>query len=135
MPTVDPSQNIWRRTRRCICRFAAAYIALLAISYALLLHAQSIFNSEAIYWEEAAGIAIDVNNSKALQNAIDIIGERPSPEGCAEESSTKSLALWTVFETWVKLRKDTNTMKICTVNQLEWTHVVIDTASRVTVND
>lgn len=132
MRRIHLSQHRWRQIRTYIYRFVAIYIAALAVFYILLSHAQSTYASYEIYWEETAGIATDVADSKPLQRTIDVIGTRPSPEGCADKPSTKNVTPWAVLDTWMQLRKSTNTMKQCAINQLEWAHVVIDTESRMT---
>ena len=127
--TLQPDR---KRIGKWVFRFVAGYLVLLSLSYLLLSQAQSSWTNTEVYWEEAAGVAADVDDSASLREAVRIVGERPKlPEGGDDMPVTRSLAVWNVLGTWVKVRESENRLEIAVMGQLEWVHAVLQEDSKM----
>ena len=43
----------------------------------------------------------------------------------------RSLAVWDVLRTWVKVRESENRLEIAVMGQMEWVHAVLQTESQM----
>ena len=87
-----------------------------------------------MYWETVSAVAVDVNHCESLQQAIDVVGERPAIYGEINNLSTGSLLPWDVLGTWLKVREHTTNLKISIESQLDWISAVIQTESQMNEN-
>ena len=125
-------QSDRKRIVKWIFRFVASYLVLLYLSYLLLSQAQSSWTNTEVYWEEASGVAVDVDDSASLREAVRIVGERPTlPEGGDDMPIIRSLAVWNVLRTWVKVRESENRLEIAVMGQMEWVHAVLQAESQM----
>ena len=125
-------QSDRKRIGKRIFRLVAGYLVLLSLLYLLLSQAQSSWTNTEVYWEEAAGVAVDVNDSASLREAVRIVGKRPMPpESGLDMPVTQSLAVWNVLGTWVKVRESENRLEIVVMGQLEWVHAVLQEDSKM----
>lgn len=125
-------QSDRKRIVKWIFRFVASYLVLLSLSYLLLSQAQSSWTNTEVYWEEASGVAVDVDDSASLREAVRIVDERPTlPEGGDDMPIIRSLAVWDVLRTWVKVRESENRLEIAVMGQMEWVHAVLQTESQM----
>lgn len=125
-------QSDRKRIVKWIFRFVASYLVLLSLSYLLLSQAQSSWTNTEVYWEESSGVAVDVDDSASLREAVRIVDERPTlPEGGDDMPIIRSLAVWDVLRTWVKVRESENRLEIAVMGQMEWVHAVLQTESQM----
>lgn len=127
-----PPRPAWGRVRKWVFRFVAGYLVLLFLSYLLLSQARADWEDTAVYWEEASSLAVDVNRTASLQEAIRSVGERPAPPEDGDfEPDTRSLAVWDVLGTWVSVRESADRLSIAVMGQLEWADAVLQAESRM----
>lgn len=121
------------RIRKRVFRLVAGYLVALFLSYRLLSDARSSWENESFYWEKAVAIATNVDRAESLREAVLLVGERPPiPEDIAYEPNTRSLAVWDVLWTWVKVLKSEDQLGIATMEQFEWAQTVLETESQMT---
>ncbi|MBS5234731.1 MAG: hypothetical protein KHY68_11470, partial [Collinsella sp.] len=53
------------------------------------------------------------------------------PEGGDDMPIIRSLAVWDVLRTWVKVRESENRLEIAVMGQMEWVHAVLQTESQM----
>ncbi len=120
------------RIRKWVFRPAAGYLVALFLSCLLLSAARSSWENESFYREKAVAIATNVDRAESLREAVRLVGERPPiPEDIDYVPNTRSLAVWDVLWTWVKVRESEDRLGIATMEQFEWSQTVLETESRM----